>query len=684
MAYTAKTNWALDNIVLPADMNRIETGIKEAHDGVAAGGKFATPMKLSLAGGATGEVTFDGTQNVTLNVGVSAAGHTHSNVTTSANGMMLSTDKSKLDGIASGATRTIIHNTLTGTSTTEALSAAQGKALKDLVDGKAATSHTHAISDITNLQTELNGKASSSHTQAISTITGLQAALDGKAPTVHAHSVAVKSTNNVGGSHGFMSAQDKEKLDGIQAGAGATVIVENILTSDSIANALSAAQGKALKTLVDGKANSSHTHTTSQITDLTTTLNSYSLTSHNHNTLYAPISHAHTIANITDLQSSLDSKASTTHSHNNVTTSVAGYMSSTDKTKLDGIATGATNTTVVNGLTSDSTTAALSAAQGKVLNTNLEAVSTLAEGRASKDIATTTTDGLMSSADKLKLNGVQAGATNTPVVDTLTSTITTSALSAAQGKALKDLVDGKASTGHSHNLATTSSVGFMSTEDKEKLDGIATGATKTVIINNLNTLSPTSALSAAQGRVLNTNLENLVTSVEGKAGREAVTTTTNGLMSSSDKVKLNGIEAGATKTTLTDIYDGASSSVALSQYGGRSLFSDLKLRGNIRHTAYSGTQYVSQWIESTGASTTNTSVLSNGQSLSINLNTGGYMPAGTIFLSSTLTNYYGLYLDGITRTGGYTINARAINISGGNFNNLEKCEWNIVYSYQRP
>ena len=683
MAYTAKTNWALDNIVLPADMNRIETGIKEAHDGVAAGGKFATPMKLSITGGATGEVTFDGTQNVTLNIGVSAAGHTHSNVTTSANGMMLSVDKSKLDGIASGATRTIIHNTLTGTSTTEALSAAQGKALKDLVDGKAATSHTHTIADVTNLQTELNGKAASSHTQAISTITGLQAALDGKAPTVHAHSVAVKSTNNVGGSHGFMSAQDKEKLDGIQAGAGATVVVENILTSDSIANALSAAQGKALKTLVDGKANSSHTHTTSQITDLTTTLNSYSLTSHNHNTLYAPISHAHTIANITNLQSSLDSKASTTHSHNNATTSAAGYMSSTDKTKLDGIATGATNTVVVNGLTSDSTTAALSAVQGKVLNTNLEAVSTLAEGRASKDVATTTTNGLMSSADKSKLDGVQVGATKTPIVNALTSTVTTSALSAAQGKILKDLVDGKASIGHSHDLATTSSAGFMSETDKEKLNGIASGATNTVIVNNLTSTSTAQALSANQGRVLNTNFESVVTQIENKASKDVATTTTNGLMSSSDKAKLNGIEAGATKTTLTDIYNGDASSVALSQSGGKSLFSDLKLRGNITHTSYSGTQSLNQWIESTVATTNNTSVLSSGQSITIALTTGGYMPTDTIFLSSTLTNYYGIYLDNIKMTGGYSISARVINISGANFNYLERCEWNILYSYQR-
>ena len=44
----------------------------------------------------------------------------------------------------------------------------------------------------------------------------------------------------------------KTKLDGIQDGANKTV-VENILTSTSTTNALSAAQGKALKGLVDGK-----------------------------------------------------------------------------------------------------------------------------------------------------------------------------------------------------------------------------------------------------------------------------------------------------------------------------------------------------------------------------------------------------------------------------------------------
>lgn len=51
--------------------------------------------------------------------------------------------------------------------------------LSDL-NNKANKTHTHAISDITNLQSTLNGKANSSHTHSISQITNLQTALDNK------------------------------------------------------------------------------------------------------------------------------------------------------------------------------------------------------------------------------------------------------------------------------------------------------------------------------------------------------------------------------------------------------------------------------------------------------------------------------------------------------------------------
>lgn len=43
-------------------------------------------------------------------------------------------DKSKLDGIAVNANKTVYTNVLTSTSTAEALAAAQGKVLKDLID----------------------------------------------------------------------------------------------------------------------------------------------------------------------------------------------------------------------------------------------------------------------------------------------------------------------------------------------------------------------------------------------------------------------------------------------------------------------------------------------------------------------------------------------------------------------
>ena len=56
--------------------------------------------------------------------------------------------------------------------------------LQGALDGKAPTSHTHAITDITGLQGALDGKAPTSHTHAITDITGLQGALDSKQATL--------------------------------------------------------------------------------------------------------------------------------------------------------------------------------------------------------------------------------------------------------------------------------------------------------------------------------------------------------------------------------------------------------------------------------------------------------------------------------------------------------------------
>ena len=48
------------------------------------------------------------------------------------------------------------------------------------IDGKAATTHGHAIADVTGLQDDLDGKAATTHGHAIADVTGLQDDLDGK------------------------------------------------------------------------------------------------------------------------------------------------------------------------------------------------------------------------------------------------------------------------------------------------------------------------------------------------------------------------------------------------------------------------------------------------------------------------------------------------------------------------
>lgn len=52
--------------------------------------------------------------------------------------------------------------------------------VKSALDGKASSSHSHSISDVTNLQSSLDGKASLTHSHTISEITNLQTTLSGK------------------------------------------------------------------------------------------------------------------------------------------------------------------------------------------------------------------------------------------------------------------------------------------------------------------------------------------------------------------------------------------------------------------------------------------------------------------------------------------------------------------------
>ena len=95
------------------------------------------------------------------------------------------------------------------------------------------------------------------------------------------------------------------------------------------------------------------------------------------------------------------------------------------------------------------------------------------DAKADRTAATASANGLMSKADKAKLDGIAAGATKV-IVDSALSDASANPL---QNKVIAAALDGKAGTA----AATQSANGLMSKADKAKLDGIAAGATKVTV-----------------------------------------------------------------------------------------------------------------------------------------------------------------------------------------------------------
>lgn len=110
--------------------------------------------------------------------------------TTSANGLMSSTDKNKLDGIAIGATKVTVDTSLSGSSTNPV----QNKVVNNALNGKANSSHNHSISNITNLQSALDSKSNTGHDHTSDEIhyaydqnVSVTTILENKAPKHHTH-----------------------------------------------------------------------------------------------------------------------------------------------------------------------------------------------------------------------------------------------------------------------------------------------------------------------------------------------------------------------------------------------------------------------------------------------------------------------------------------------------------------
>jgi hypothetical protein len=161
------------------------------------------------------------------------------------------------------------------------------KGLKTELDKKANTSHTHAISDVTDLQDALDGKAATSHSHEIADVTGLQTALDGKQGTLTAGTNISISNGTISNTYSYsLPAATTSARGGVVVSTTASNGVALAISSGTVSVAATAASTtavgtvrlattseattgtsealavtpKGLKTELDKKANTSHTH----------------------------------------------------------------------------------------------------------------------------------------------------------------------------------------------------------------------------------------------------------------------------------------------------------------------------------------------------------------------------------------------------------------------------------------
>lgn len=357
-------------------------------------GVFATIKRTATLLDANGDTSFPG-----IVAAAKFKGALEGNASTASNASKVNGHTVNAD-VPSGAKFTDtntwrgIQDNLTSTSTSDSLSANQGKVLKGLVDGKANSSHTHTWSQVTGAPStatrwpswgEVTGKPSSftpsshTHDDRYYTQSQIDSKLRAKAESIvlasntdlntiltpgfyscpGSNSVSNKPsgsdsfslivTHNAGGNFYtqiFTNSNNYTYRRGCIGGTWHTWTqdkytdtntwrgIQNNLTSNSTSDSLSAAQGKVLKGLIDSKANSSDLSSYAQksqaITSIDIIENYYSDQKHIKPRFY--------IQKADGDESTLDIEDASTEK--------SGLMSCYDKSKLDGIQAGANKYTL--------------------------------------------------------------------------------------------------------------------------------------------------------------------------------------------------------------------------------------------------------------------------------------------------------------------------------------------------
>ena len=251
---------------------------------------------------------------------------------------------------------------------------------------------------------------------------------------------------------------------------------------------------------------------------------------------------------------------------------VNGLMRSTDKVKLDGIEEGANNYTLPDELpasmiTEDETHQFVTSTDKTVYADKFTKAETRDAIAKATPIVTTGTAGLMTAADKAKLDGIESNANHYVLPSTLPASMITEDVnhrfvtdqdkSDYADKYTKVEVEGLINAAKPE-IVTKEAAGLMSASDKAKLDGIEANANKYVLPKTL----PATMITEDKDHRFVTDLEkttyldkytkNETIDLIDAAKPGVVTQEINGLMSSTDKTKLDGIAEGANNYVLPD------------------------------------------------------------------------------------------------------------------------------------
>ena len=446
-----------------------------------------------------------------------------SGIASNANNYTLPSAGTNLGGVKSGGDVVISSGLITVNDDSHNHIIANVDGLQSALDSKASSGHTHDDTYYTETEIDslLAGKANSSHTHTIANVNGLQSALNGKSDSTHNHDSAYDAK----GAANTALASAKEYTD--DAIADEVVARDSAIAtakSSAISTAASDATTKANNALASAKTYADSAVATAKNDLLNGAGAAYDtlkelgdLIDENVDAIEAleavaagkaNASHTHAIANITNLQSTLDGKAAASHGTH--------VTYSTTAPSMDGTASVGTATTVARSdhkHPTDTSRAAQTSLDSHTSNKSNPHSVTLAQ------------------------LGVTATAAELNYVDGVTSNIQTQ-------------LNGKAASGHTHGAATTSASGFMTKDMVTKLNGIAAGANAYAHPTyTARTGVPTANQTPAFGGTFTVSQPvsdgtGHITAVNSRTitiPSAVVTTSANGLMSKSDKSKLDGM-----------------------------------------------------------------------------------------------------------------------------------------------